>query len=182
MAPSSIGRPTGAPTRDATTGSADLFCDQAFHFAVLGKAPEGLLGEQRLAVEADLEDPVLALDQLRIEAETLLQFGRQTGGSGLVVSNDAVFDVDSGHICGSFRGVGGGKALRVGAMRAQSFMASGPYTGTSGRRCRGDFAHRFGHLPAISITSPARAGSVSEARETSTFLRKLVLGKAFAHP
>jgi len=65
--------------------------------AGLRKAADGLLRVDQLAVEGDLEDPVTALDQDRLEVELLRDLCRQTGGSGLVVSNHAIFDLHAGH-------------------------------------------------------------------------------------
>lgn len=58
-------------------------------------ATQRLLGEHRVAVHGHLEDSPRGLDQLGLDTGKLfLQLSRQTGGSGLVVSNDAVFDAD----------------------------------------------------------------------------------------
>jgi hypothetical protein len=45
----------------------------------------------------DLEDAVSPLDQAALDSESLSDIGRQTGGTGLVVSNHAIFDGDLGH-------------------------------------------------------------------------------------
>jgi hypothetical protein len=55
------------------------------------------LGEQQLAVAAHLEDAAAPLDQLDGEPEAILNRIRQTGGSGQVVSDDAVLDGDLRH-------------------------------------------------------------------------------------
>jgi hypothetical protein len=56
-----------------------------------------MLGEQQLAVEAHVEDTARALAEDRSDAEAPLDVGRQTGGAGPVVSNDAVIDEDFVH-------------------------------------------------------------------------------------
>ena len=62
--------------------------------ALAGEAAFFLLGEDRLAVDADDEDAAAAADELTVDAELLLQRGRQTGGPGKVVSNAAVVDAN----------------------------------------------------------------------------------------
>jgi len=64
------------------------------HLAILGEPPEALLREEELSVPPDFEHPAFRLDQLRVDAERLLDFGRQTGGPRKVVSNAAVFDLE----------------------------------------------------------------------------------------
>ena len=54
----------------------------------------GVLGEDQLAVDDHVEDPVGALDELGLDAERLLDFGRQTGGPRQVLSTRAVGDRD----------------------------------------------------------------------------------------
>ena len=53
-----------------------------------------MLREQQLTIDSDVEDAAAAGFQLGVDPEGLLQFGRQTGGCGLVVSDRAVLDVD----------------------------------------------------------------------------------------
>jgi len=53
-----------------------------------------VLREDECAVDLDLEDAVLALDQARVRSKLSLELGRQPGGTWLVVSNNAVFDRD----------------------------------------------------------------------------------------
>jgi hypothetical protein len=60
----------------------------------LWEAAGGLLREQQLAVELDLEDAAPPLDQLGPGPEPLLDRVRQTGGAREVVSGDAVLDGD----------------------------------------------------------------------------------------
>ena len=54
--------------------------------------------EDRLAVEIHLENAVAPFDQLRLDAGALLDTVRQTGGTGQVVSDYAVFDGNSNHV------------------------------------------------------------------------------------
>jgi hypothetical protein len=70
--------------------------DQPQHLPLLGVASEALLGENAASVDLDLEHASGRLDQLYVGVRVgLADFGRQTGGPGLVVSDDAVFDGDS---------------------------------------------------------------------------------------
>jgi len=63
------------------------------HLAGLGVPPERLLGEDAAAVDLNLEHPARGLDQLDLGLGIrLANLSRQTGGSRLVVSDDAVFD------------------------------------------------------------------------------------------
>jgi len=71
-------------------GSPELGEDLLF----LGEAAELLLGEDQLAVHADLEDAAARLDEVGLDAVLLLDLGRQTGGARLVVSNAAVLDAN----------------------------------------------------------------------------------------
>jgi hypothetical protein len=56
-----------------------------------------VFGEDEVAVDRDVEGAGATLDDLRAEAEALLDRIRQTGGSREVVSDDAVLDRDLGH-------------------------------------------------------------------------------------
>jgi hypothetical protein len=54
---------------------------------------EGLLGEDQVAVHGDLEDAAGGRDQPDLGVgNVLFQLSRQTGGSRLIVSDDAVLD------------------------------------------------------------------------------------------
>jgi len=64
------------------------------HVGLRGKAAVAVLGEEQLAVERDVENPAAALDELRLDAERLLDRGRQTGSPGQVVSGAAVGNGD----------------------------------------------------------------------------------------
>ena len=50
-----------------------------------------------LAVEMDFEDAIAALNELWPDAQPFLNAVRQTGGTGMVVSNYAVFDCHRCH-------------------------------------------------------------------------------------
>jgi hypothetical protein len=56
------------------------------------KAALVVLGEDDLAVDADVEDAAIAAGQLRVDAQLALDRGRQTGGPWEVVSARAVGD------------------------------------------------------------------------------------------
>ena len=75
------------------------FRDFRGDFAGLREAAVGLLRVDQLAVEDDFEDSVFAFDQGRVDVELFCKLFRQTDGLGLVVSNNAVFDLQGGHIC-----------------------------------------------------------------------------------
>jgi hypothetical protein len=58
--------------------------------------PEGFLGEYPAPVDLDFEHAARGLDQLDVRVRVgLADFGRQTGGPRLVVSDDTVFDGDA---------------------------------------------------------------------------------------
>lgn len=56
------------------------------------ETPLILLGEDRLLVDGDDEDPSAAADKLAVDAEFPFDLSRQTGGSWKIVSNAAVVD------------------------------------------------------------------------------------------
>ncbi len=64
-----------------------------------------MLGKKQATVDGDVEDSAATPYQDRLESETLLDLSRQTGGSGKVVSNTAVFDLDL-HLTPSSNGPG----------------------------------------------------------------------------
>jgi hypothetical protein len=67
--------------------------DQFQNLRRLRVPAEGLLGEHQLAVHGDLEDAAGGRDQPDLGVGyVLFQLSRQTGGSRLVVSDDAVLD------------------------------------------------------------------------------------------
>lgn len=60
-----------------------------------------LLREDEVVVDRHLEDAAVALHQLGVQPEALLDLGRQTDGPRFVVSTDAVLNddlMDHGHI------------------------------------------------------------------------------------
>jgi len=71
---------------------ANTFPNDPRNLAVIGEPAERSLGEHQVALDRDLEDPVLTLDQLNPSPELVLQLGRQPGGPRLVISNNAVLD------------------------------------------------------------------------------------------
>jgi hypothetical protein len=64
--------------------------------AGVGEAAQLFLGEDEVVPYGDLEDATAAANQLRLDAELLLDLSRQTGGTGVVVSARAVLDRDMG--------------------------------------------------------------------------------------
>jgi hypothetical protein len=67
-------------------------------------ATQGTLGEHQAAIYRDLEHATGRLDQAYIRIrKRLLELGRQTGGPGLIASDDAEFDSDL-HVPVSVRG------------------------------------------------------------------------------
>src|ERR1041384_272317 len=80
--------------------------DQPQHLPRLRVASDLFLGKHQLAVNRHVEDAAGGLDQLDLDAGNLpAKLRRQTGGAGLVVSNDAILDVD---LHRSFSPTGGG--------------------------------------------------------------------------
>src|SRR5262249_55117515 len=69
--------------------------DQSQYFSRLGVASECLLGENEAAVDGHLEQPARGLDEANLGVgKGLFQLSCQTGGSGLIVLDDAVLDRD----------------------------------------------------------------------------------------
>ena len=82
---------------DGSAGGGSLLED-GFDLAGVWETACLLLGEDQLVVDGDLEDSTGSLDELRLDAELLLDLLRQTGGAGVVVSDPAVLDDDGrGH-------------------------------------------------------------------------------------
>ncbi len=57
-----------------------------------------LFGKNELAAVLNLKDSPIRLNQFGINAQFLLQFLRQTGGSGFVISHSAVRDFADIHV------------------------------------------------------------------------------------
>ena len=69
--------------------------DQSHDLSRLRVAPERLLGENEATVYRHVEHAARGLYQAELGiGKGLFQLSRQTGGSGLIVSNDAVLDRD----------------------------------------------------------------------------------------
>jgi hypothetical protein len=69
--------------------------DQFHNLPWHGVSAEGPLGEHQGVALRDLEHPAGGLDQAYLRVgERLPELGRQTGGPGLIVSDDAEFDGD----------------------------------------------------------------------------------------
>ena len=73
------------------------FPQRLLNLARFREPPVGFFGVDEVTVHGDFEDAVFAFDELRLDAELAFDVGRQTGGAGAVVSNDAVFDLYVGH-------------------------------------------------------------------------------------
>ena len=75
--------------------SSGFVFQQSHDFAKLGVAIGPGFLVDRNAIAQDLESTSSRRDQLYLRIrKSLPNFGRQTGGPGLIVSNDAVFDRD----------------------------------------------------------------------------------------
>ena len=61
---------------------------------MLWKSVQFFLAENQVSVGTNLEDSATTLDQTSGHSVFLVNFGRQTGGLGRVVSLHAVFDTD----------------------------------------------------------------------------------------
>jgi hypothetical protein len=65
------------------------------YLAGRGVPASGLLGVHQLSVDRYLEDATRGLNQTNVDARVrLVQLSRQTGGSGMIVSNYAVLNRD----------------------------------------------------------------------------------------
>ncbi len=95
------GQPTNQIYRDHESGVTSLVTesgpDRLCDLTLIREAADFFLGEDQLSFQGDLEYAVLALDELGVEIEFVLQFSRQTGGSGFVVSNHAVLNRQISH-------------------------------------------------------------------------------------
>jgi hypothetical protein len=82
---------------------------------LLREAPFGMLREEELAVDDDVEDPIVSLKERGLYARVLVNSGRQTGGLGEVVSAYAIGDLDlhrPGSSCGG-RWAGASRSRRT---------------------------------------------------------------------
>jgi hypothetical protein len=68
--------------------------DLALDLAGLGEAAQLLLRKDQIVTDGNLKDAAAALDQPGLDAELPFDFGRQTGGTGIVVSTGTVLDGD----------------------------------------------------------------------------------------
>jgi len=66
------------------------FLDQLEDLSITGEPTEVLLGKDQISAILDLEDSSARPDQFRFDTKLFVQFIRQTGGSGLVVSFSAI--------------------------------------------------------------------------------------------
>lgn len=84
-----------SPDAQRSMRSGNLCLDGGCHFAGLRKTTCLFLGEEDLAVQGDVENTAMPLDQLRGESEFGFDLVRQTGGSRKIASGSAVFDNQS---------------------------------------------------------------------------------------
>jgi len=56
-----------------------------------------VFGKDLFPVHDDVEDPAVVGDEVRVDAECVLEFRRQTGGLGFVVSLRAEVNIDLSH-------------------------------------------------------------------------------------
>ena len=92
MSPARVTTVSRVPQRSTRRWRGDL-PHESHHFSGLGVASQRLLGEEAAAIDLHLEHAARRLNQLHVGVGVgLADFGRQTGGSWLVVSDDAVFD------------------------------------------------------------------------------------------
>jgi len=70
--------------------------DQGPHLTLPGVPSQSQLREHERAVHGDFECAARRLDQADLDVPvSSLQLGRQTGGPGIVVSDDAILDADT---------------------------------------------------------------------------------------
>jgi methyl-accepting chemotaxis protein len=108
--------------------------NEAQDFPLVGMAAGAQLREHQRPIHRDLERPARRVDQAHLGArEGVPQLGRQTGGPGMVVSDDAVLDTDP-HAAlpiGATSEVNGalaGPATRLQFSRDSSTFATAPVT------------------------------------------------------
>src|SRR2546426_12801243 len=69
--------------------------DQSHDLSRLGVASERLVGKNEAPVHRHVEHPARGFNETNLSiGNGVFQLSRQTGGSGLIVSNDAVLDRD----------------------------------------------------------------------------------------
>jgi hypothetical protein len=83
------------PGKDTGGSGGDPLRELLLDLSGLREAARLFLGEDEVVPHGDFEDAPVAADQLGCDAELLLDFGRQTGGAGVVVSARAVLDGDA---------------------------------------------------------------------------------------
>jgi hypothetical protein len=81
--------------REGPGSGGDALLELLLDLSGLREAAQLFLGEDEVVSHGDFEDAPMAADQLRLDGELLLDFSRQTGGAGVVVSASAVLDGDS---------------------------------------------------------------------------------------
>ncbi|MFT5233088.1 MAG: hypothetical protein ACI9UK_002035 [Candidatus Krumholzibacteriia bacterium] len=67
---------------------------QCKDFIVFGKPVFGFLGKDQLVVDFDFKHTAARSNELWVYSKQRIDFGRQTGSAGFVVSNTAIFDGD----------------------------------------------------------------------------------------
>ena len=80
-----------------------LLAKKLKNLVVLGEAPDLVLRKDELSIYDDIKDAIGALDQLRLDAELIGDFGRQTGSLWKIVSGYAIGNRDSHAFDSSFR-------------------------------------------------------------------------------
>lgn len=81
----------GSPRASGPLSGREVVPQGRLYFSGFRKAAGLMLGIQQLAVELDIEDAALPFDELGIETKFLTNLSCQTGSSGMVVSNNAIF-------------------------------------------------------------------------------------------
>lgn len=78
--------PPGKPASEVRL----LLAKKLKNFVVPGEATNLVLRKDELSIHDDIKDAIVALDQLRLNAELIRDFGRQTGGLREIVSGYAI--------------------------------------------------------------------------------------------
>ena len=89
-------RPRGSTNLHAPRKLSQLIGERnaRHHLAGLRESPLGMLAEDLLLIQNDLECARIPLDQTSLEPSLSRNFRRQTGSAWIVVSNHAIFDRD----------------------------------------------------------------------------------------